>query len=460
MSTSNSITIEKLRDEFGDLLRTDVKSRNDHAKDVCHHPACPPDAVIYPQSNEDVVKIVRICHHQHTPMVPFGTGTGVEGGVVAVHGGIAIDLTEMKDILRVSVADADATVQAGVTRYRLNKHLESMESGLFFPVDPGADASLGGMVATAASGSSAVGYGTMRENVLGLTAVLADGTLIETGSRARKSSAGYDLTHLLIGSEGTLAIVTEVTLRLSPQPAAASAAVCGFAELASAVDATIEILGEGLAPARIELLDEILVQAINAYSQTDFSEVSTLLFEYHGDSAQVARAAARTGEVVQKHGAADFRWASEEDQRRQLWQTRYDAYYACQAMRPGSLGFVTDVCVPLSRLAECIQRSKQLLVGCPLPSPLFGHVGDGNFHIVFMVEPGNRVELELVEKINSRVVDLALEMGGTCSGEHGIGLGKINALDRQYGPGVSVMRSIKRALDPENLLNPGKILDF
>jgi D-lactate dehydrogenase (cytochrome) len=456
--TSEKQVIEELRRCLGGRVSTSEAIRGEHAKDVSHHPPHLPDAVVFPDNNEAVSQIVQSCAKYRTPIVPFGTGTGVEGAVVPTHGGICVDFSEMNHILRVSRSDMDATVQAGVTRNQLNAYLADTHTGLYFPVDPGADASLGGMAATRASGNAAVRYGTMRENVLGLTVVLADGGIIRTGGRARKSSAGYDLTRLFVGSEGTLGIITEVTLKLTKRPEAVSAAVCAFTDINGAVDTAIQVITAGIPVARLEMLDEVQMGAINAYSGLDYKVTPTLLFEFHGSESAVTAQARAVGEIVQTHGGEDFQWESGEAERDRLWQARYDSYYATLALRPGSVGYVTDVCVPISRLAECIMKAKAELQGSPLVAPLFGHVGDGNFHVVFPLDPDNPDELNEAQRISKRIVGYALEMDGTCTGEHGIGLGKIDALEREHGGGVIVMRAIKIALDPQNIMNPGKVI--
>lgn len=449
---------EALSLELGDRLTTAQEPRSEHARDACHHAPKAPDAVVFPENNEEVSRVVEICSDAGVPIIPFGTGTGVEGGVVAVHGGICVDLRRLNRVLRVSVEDMDATVQAGVTRMHLNQHLDTLKSGLVFPVDPGADASLGGMAATCASGSSAVRYGTMRDNVLGLTAVLADGRIVHCGGRARKSSSGYDLTRLLVGSEGTLGVITEVTLKLAHVPAAISAAVCAFADIESAVNSVIETLQAGVPMARIELLDEIQMGAVNGYSNLSYKEAPTLFFEFHGSDLSVREQAKTVAEITGRHGGEQFQWATEKKERDRLWKARYDGYYAALALREGAVGYVTDVCVPISEMAECIRATKTELETTRIPAPLFGHVGDGNFHVVFAIEPDNSKELEEVQSLNERIVAHALARGGTASGEHGIGIGKLQALHDEHGEAVEVMRTIKRALDPKNILNPGKVL--
>ena len=433
-------------------------ARDAHATDASHHAARPPLAVAYPTSVDEISAIARLCTAYKVPLIPFGTGTAVEGGIVAVHGGLTVDLSRLNRILAINTADMDATVEAGVTRNQLNDHLKAQNTGLHFPVDPGANASLGGMAATRASGSAAVGYGTMRDNVLGLKAVFADGAIVEVGGRARKSSAGYDLTRLLVGSEGTLALIAEVSLKLSRIPTAVSAAVCPFADIDAAIAAAIATLCEGIPVARLEFLDEVQMAACNQYSQLSYPEAPTLFFEFHGSDAAVVAQAEAAAEIVARHGGGPFRWATAQGERDRLWQARYDAYHACRALRPGATGYVTDVCVPITALAHCIRETRVLVQDLDFPAPLFGHVGDGNYHVVCIIEPGNEGELAQVKDLGAQLVDLALQAGGTCTGEHGIGLGKIAALEKECGPAVEIMCKIKNALDPDYLMNPGKVL--
>jgi D-lactate dehydrogenase (cytochrome) len=389
----------------------------------------------------------------------------VEGGVIATHGGVSIDLRRMNCVLRINPVDMDVQVEAGVTRHQLNRALADYANQnpdsppLFFPIDPGADASLGGMAATCASGSAAVRYGTMRQSVLGLTVVLADGRIIRTGGRARKSSAGYNLTGLFVGSEGTLGVITELTLRLQRVPEAVSAAVCAFPSFDAAVDAALAVLSAGIPVARLELLDEALIAAVNAYSKLDYEVTSTLFFEFHGSAAHVTECSERVAAITAAHQGGTFRWATVEEDRRRLWQARYDAYYACLALRPNAIAYATDVCVPISNLAECIRRAKRHVGASCLPAPVFGHVGDGNFHVAIVIEKGNPAELEEARAIGRRIVDDALELEGTCTGEHGIGIGKRDVLRRECGEAVDVMQAIKSALDPNSIMNPGKVLE-
>jgi len=450
--------LEALEPVFGERLSTAAADCDDHASDVSHHGPRPPQAVCWPVTTLEVVAAVDACREHRVPLIPYGTGTAVEGGVVAVTGGLCLDTSRMDQVLAVHPRDMDATVQAGVTREQLNRHLEEVESGVFFPVDPGADASLGGMAATSASGTNAVRYGTMRDRVLGVEAVMADGSVVQTAGRARKSVAGYDLTALLVGSEGTLGVITQVTLRLAPLPQAISSAVCGFESIEAAVEAVIDCLVEGIPLARMELLDEVQIEAVNRYSGLDNRVQPTVFFEFHGSANAVVEQSEEVERITALHGGSDFRWATDEAQRKRLWQARHDGYYATLGLREGSTGYVTDVCVPITALAEAIARTRKELEGCSVPSPIFGHVGDGNFHVVFPIRPGDADELAEVQRISDRIAEHALDLGGTTSGEHGIGLGKRHLLEREHGPGVAVMRTIKQALDPLQILNPGKVL--
>jgi D-lactate dehydrogenase (cytochrome) len=374
---------------------------------------------------------------------------------MASDGGISIDVSRMNQVLEVNAEDLDCRVQAGVTRKQLNHYLR--DSGLFFPIDPGADASLGGMAATSASGTNAVRYGTMRENVIGLTVVLADGRIVRTGGRSRKSSAGYDLTRLFVGSEGTLGVITEVALRLYGIPEAISSAVCSFATLEGAVDTVILTIQSGIPVARIELLDDIQMDAVNRYANLDYAVQSTLFFEFHGTEASVREQAEMVGALAAELGGGEFAWASKTEERNKLWQARHDAYYAALALRPGAKGWATDVCVPISRLAECILQTKEDIAASGLLAPIVGHVGDGNFHLVFVVDTDDDKEMAKAEEVNDKMVLRALSMGGTCTGEHGVGTGKLHFLEAEHGDAVGVMRQLKLALDPGNLMNPGKI---
>jgi len=455
-SPLNPALLAALRQRLGDRLSTSAAVCEQHGKDESYHTPHAPDAVAFARSTEEVSAIVSLCAEHKTPVIAFGTGTSLEGHVAALKGGVCIDLSQMNRVLRVGAEDLDATVEAGVTRKQLNEYLR--DTGLFFPIDPGADASLGGMAATRASGTNAVRYGTMRENVLSLTVVLADGRVIRTARRARKSAAGYDLTRLFVGSEGTLGVITEVTVRLYGIPDAISAAVCAFPTIAAAVDTVILTIQSGVPVARIELLDEAQIDAINKYSKLDHRVAPTLFFEFHGTPAGVAEQVETVKAVAAEHGGDDFRWATSPEARSKLWQARHDAYYAALALRPGSKGWPTDVCVPISRLAECIAETKRDLAQSTIPSALAGHVGDGNFHLIFMIDPQSQEEIAEASRLNDRMVARALQMEGTCTGEHGIGYGKIDFLLDEHGEAISVMRSIKRALDPDDIMNPGKIV--
>jgi D-lactate dehydrogenase (cytochrome) len=452
----NHAVIERLKERFGERVSTSAAVREQHGKDESYHAPAPPDAVVFAQSTAEVAEIVKLCAEHKVPVIPFGTGTSLEGHVAALHGGICIDLSQMNRVLRVSVEDLDCTVEAGVTRKRLNEYLR--DTGLFFPIDPGADASLGGMAATRASGTNAVRYGTMRENVLSLTVVLADGRIIRTARRARKSSAGYDLTRLFVGSEGTLGVITEVTLRLYGIPEAILAAVCPFPSIEAAVDTVVATIQAGVPVARMELLDSAQMEAVNAYAKLDYVVAPTLFFEFHGSPRGVEEQAAQVKEFAGENGGNAFRWTATPEERSKLWQARHDAYYAALARRPGSKGWATDVCVPISRLAECIAETKRDLDQCTVPVALVGHVGDGNFHLAFLLDPNKPEEYVEASRINDRMVERAIAMDGTCTGEHGVGYGKIDFLVAEHGEGVAVMRTLKRALDPDNIMNPGKIV--
>ena len=430
--------------------------REQHGHDESWHPTQAPQGVAFPETTEEVAEIVRICARHGTPVIPFGTGSALEGHVVAVEGGVSVDMTRMNRVIEVNDEDLDATVEAGVTRKQLNAHIR--DRGLFFPIDPGADASLGGMAATRASGTNAVRYGTMRENVLSLTVVMADGRVVRTARRARKSSAGYDLTRLLVGSEGTLGVITEVTLRLYGLPEALSAAAVSFDDIEDAVNAVILTIQTGIPIARIELLDEVQIDAVNRYAKLDLTVAPTLFLEFHGTEAGVAEQAELVGEICRDHGGGDFRWARRQEERNRLWQARHDVAWASKALRPGCKMWPTDVCVPISKLAECIVETKRDLADSTLLAPLAGHVGDGNFHLVFLLDPEREEELAEATRLNERLVHRALALGGTCTGEHGVGLGKIGFLQAEHGEALSVMRQLKQALDPSNIMNPGKIL--
>ena len=441
---------------LGERFSTSGAVRDHHGKDESYHTAFPPDGVAFATSTAEVSAIVKICARHKLPIIPFGTGTSLEGGIAALHGGVCIDVSGMKEILRLSPEDLDVTVQAGVTRKQLNEYLR--DTGLFFPIDPGADASLGGMASTRASGTNAVRYGTMRENVLGLTVVLPDGRVIKTGGRARKSAAGYDLTRLFVGSEGTLGIITEVTLRLYGIPEAISAAVCPFKDIRGAVDTVIQTIQSGIPVARIELLDEVQMDAVNKYSKLDYAVAPTLFFEFHGTRRGVEEQAEMVAAIAAENGGTEFAWATRPEDRSKLWQARHDGYYAALALRPGAKGWPTDVCVPISRLADCILETKRDIAQSSLLAPLVGHVGDGNFHLVYVIDPDKPEEMAEAKRLNDRMVARALAMGGTCTGEHGIGYGKMEFLEQEAGAAFAVMGELKRAFDPDNIMNPGKVV--
>ena len=443
---------------LGSRATTSEVQREHHSHGESYHLHAPPDIVCFPRSTAEVSEILKISARHQIPVIPFGAGTSVEGHVNALHGGITIDLREMNKVLRVSAEDCDATVEAGVTRKQLVAALNN--TGLTFFVDPGADATLGGVASTRASGTTAVRYGTMSENVLGLTVVLADGSVIHTGTRARKSAAGYDLTHLFVGSEGTLGVLTEVTLRLHPLPEAVSVAICSFESIRGAVETVIESIQLGVGLARIEFLDEKQIDTINRYSKIDLAVLPTLFFEFHGmNSRDVREQAELVQTIAAEHGGQGFQWKTNLEDMEQLWSARHNAYFASRALRPGAEVLSTDVCVPISRLAECITETKSDLANFSFPATIVGHVGDGNFHVLCMIDPKNKSELEEATRFSQRVVERALRMSGTCTGEHGIGSGKMKYLKDEHGHAVEIMRTIKRALDPDNRMNPGKVVD-
>jgi len=450
--------IAQLRTLLGDRISTSHSVLEQHGHGESWHPPQAPDAVCFAQSSEEVAAIVKLCAASQTPVIAFGSGTSLEGQVQATQGGICIDLSQMNQILEVNQEDLDCRVQAGVTRRQLNHYLR--DTGLFFPIDPGADASIGGMTATRASGTNAVRYGTMRENVLALTVVTASGEIIRTGTRARKSSAGYDLTRLFVGSEGTLGVITEISLRLYGLTEAISAAIVNFPDVRSAAEATIQTIQMGIPMARIEIVDSAFMKAINAYSKTDYVELDTLFLEFHGTSAGVAEQVRMFDEISREFGASGFHWAEREEDRQQLWRARHDAYYAGLALRPGYRGYVTDVCVPISRLADCIAETQADIAASGLFAPIIGHVGDGNFHTTIFIDPDDATMFEKALELDKRMVQRAQAMGGTCTGEHGIGLGKLKHMRREHGDGaIEVMQTIKAALDPHNIMNPGKVVD-
>lgn len=448
--------VSRLSEELGRRVLTSRAAREQHGHDESHHEWGLPEAIVMCDSTETVSTAIAICAAARVPVVPFGAGTGLEGGANTPAGAISLDLSSMTRILAVNSSDLDVMVQAGVTRSQLNAALAP--GGLFFPVDPGADASLGGMAATCASGTYAVRYGTMRENVLGLTAVLADGTVIHTGGRARKSSAGYDLTRLLVGSEGTLAVITEVTLRVYGIPENISAAICGYPDLHSATSMVQHAIQLAIPLARIELLDEVMVGAVNSFSGLQLPEIPTLIFEFHGTPVAVAGQVDEVRTLAAEYGGTGFAAAQSAAERAKLWQARHDALRAAKSLRPGSRTWSTDVCVPISQLAECILQTKQDIALAGSLAPIAGHVGDGNFHLAFVLPPGDDGAFAAAQHINERLVRRALDMGGTCTGEHGIGIGKLRALALEHPTAVPVMRTIKAAVDPLGILNPGKVI--
>ncbi|NWK96401.1 FAD-binding oxidoreductase [Sphingobium lactosutens] len=447
--------LDQLGAVFGDRMATGEAVRSQHGQSETHFEPVLPDVVVFAHSTEEVVELVRLCVAAEVPVIPYGAGTSIEGNTLPVQGGVTVDLSQMNAIVEVNVEDFDCTVQAGVRREQLNEYLR--DQGLFFPIDPGANATIGGMASTRASGTNAVRYGTMREAILSLRVVTPDGRDIRTARRARKSAAGYDLTRLMIGSEGTLGIITEITLRLHAIPEAISSAVCSFDTLQGAVDTVVQSIQIGVPLARVEILDDHQMRAVNRWSKLDYPERNTLFFEFHGSPSYVEEQVRTVEDIAAMNGGGEFRWSNLPEERSKLWKARHEAYYAAVNMRPGAVGWATDVCVPISRLAQCISETRAELDGASLPATILGHVGDGNFHVIFSMDPNSAAEMAEVEALNERLVQRALAMDGTCTGEHGIGLGKQHCLVEELGDAVDLMRVIKRAVDPKNLFNPGKI---
>ena len=449
--------LAELRALLGERVSTSAAVREHHGKDESYFPYALPDAVVYARTTEEVRDIINICSRHRVPMIPYGVGTSLEGHILAVQGGVTIDLSQMNQVLTVHEEDLDAVVQAGVTRKQLNEYIK--HTGLFFPVDPGADATIGGMAATRASGTNAVRYGTMRENVLAMKVVLADGRILQTSTRAKKSAAGYDLTRLFVGSEGTLGIITEVTVKLYPVQEAMSAAMCAFDTVDGCTQTVIQTIQAGIPIARSEIVCDKTIDAINKYKKTSYRVAPTLFFEFHGSKASVVEQAEAVQEIARDNGGRDFIWATKPEERTQLWDARHNAYFACLQLRPGSRAVSTDVCVPISRLAECVRETMEDVKSYIAPVPLLGHVGDGNFHLMFLVDPAKPEETELAKSFNKRLVERALRLEGSCTGEHGVGMGKQESLRAELGDDViDVMRDIKKLFDPENLMNPGKVL--
>jgi D-lactate dehydrogenase (cytochrome) len=454
------MTIDAALTELSTLLGNRLsRSKSDldlHGRSESYFPLTPPDAIAYPTGTDEVSEIVKICARHRCPVIPWGVGTSLEGHALAINGGVTVDFSRMNRILAINEADMDAVVQPGVTREALNEDLRA--TGLFFSVDPGANATLGGMAMTRASGTTAVRYGTMRDNVLGFQVVLADGRVIRTGTRARKSSAGYDLTGLMVGSEGTLGLVTEVTVRLHGQPEAISAAVCAFADFGAAVDAVIATIQMGIPMARIEFVDPATAAAFNAYAGSALPEVPHLMVEFHGSEQSAAQDAERFREIAEDFGATHFDWATKPEDRTALWTMRHNAHYACLASRPGARGLVTDICVPISKLAQAVAETRADIAAASIPGPIVGHVGDGNFHSILLFREDDPRERDEAIRLSGRMVERALRLGGTSTGEHGIGVGKLDYMAAEHGDAWGVMADIKRALDPLNILNPGKVV--
>ncbi|ETA49762.1 FAD-binding oxidoreductase [Ponticoccus alexandrii] len=454
MATEQAIRL--LQELLGPRLGLSKADLAAHGKSESYFPDMPPDAVAYPESTAEVREIVRICASERVPVIGWGAGTSLEGHGLAVQGGVVVDFSRMNRVLEIRAADMDVEVEPGVTREALNEELRT--TGLFFPVDPGANASLGGMAMTRASGTTTVRYGSMRDNVMGLEVVLADGRVIQTGSRARKSAAGYDLTALFLGSEGTLGLVTRLTLRLHGIPEATTAGICAFPDMNSAVAAVTETIQMGIPMARIEFADTATAQAFNAHAGTDMAAAPHLMVEFHGSPESAAQDAERFAEIVADHGASPFRWSAREEERRALWSMRHNGYYAILASRPGARAVVTDICVPISQLARAVEETQADIAASSVPGPILGHVGDGNFHAILLIDPDRPEDLTEAKALSARMSERALRLGGTSTGEHGVGMGKTAFMRAEHGDGWEVMGDLKRALDPLGIMNPGKLV--
>ena len=454
---SIELTIAALAAQFGNRLVTSRAVREQHGNTITWIENQPPDAVVYPQSTEDVQEVVRICAAHRVPIIPFGTGTSLEGHVNAPHGGVSVDFRDMNKVLAVHAEDLDCVIEPGLTRKALNEYLR--DQGVFFPIDPGADASLGGMAATRCSGTNAVRYGTMKDNVLALKVVMPSGEVMSTARRAKKSSAGYDLTRLIVGSEGTLGIITELTLKLSGIPEAIAGGICPFPSVEACCNAAIMTIQSGIPVARIELLDALQVRAVNLYSKLGLRETPMLFLEFHGTQASVAEQSERFGEIATEFGGGPFQWTTQPEERTKLWEARHNAALSTFTLRPGAKMIPTDVCVPISRLAECVTQTQADIAASKLVAPIVGHVGDGNFHLTLLVDMDDPAEIKVAKDFNERLVERALAMDGTCTGEHGVGQGKMKYLLAEHGlPALEAMRAVKRALDPDDIMNPGKML--
>jgi D-lactate dehydrogenase (cytochrome) len=448
--------LDDLQTFLGERLSRSKSDLAAHGGSESYFPHCPPDAVAFPETTEEVAKIACVCHHHGVPLIGFGAGTSLEAQTQPVNGGVSVDFSRMNKVLDIRPADMDVTVQPGVTREALNEELRA--TGLFFPVDPGANASLGGMAMTRASGTTTVRYGSMRDNVLGFEAVLADGTVIRTGTRARKSAAGYDLTALLVGSEGTLALITEITLRLHGIPESIAAGICSFPDMTSATNAVIDTIQMGIPVARIEFACQDTARAFNAYAGTDMALKPHLLVEFHGSPQSTAEDAERFAEIAADHGASPFKWSSKAEERNALWAMRHNGYYAILALKPGYRALVTDMCVPISELARAVEETQRDIAESSLDGPILGHMGDGNFHAILLMDPENPDNLDEAKSLSYRMAHRALRLGGTVTGEHGIGVGKLPFMEAEHGPAWSVMQGIKASLDPKGILNPGKMV--